>query len=138
MRAHQLQHLPPQKQRALKKASEVLHSHIRNKRLSDVIRELARTAINLLPDFDRQSNTVLDPYLYAEQWLEILRPYQRKLQEVAIKKRSGRLYSIADIPAKDVLLDENTLETLITNAPTQGAQWEQVTACIIALPQAKG
>lgn len=118
----------------IEKAAEVLEFLYKQRSTPASSRYLIDALRKSLPDPDAKANQAVDPYLCAEQWLELLRPYQRELQDEASFKRSNRLYSIADIPANKVQLDESQLAWLLDEAPKQGAQWEQVAACIIAVP----
>jgi len=136
MQVHQLQHLPPQKRRALIKAHELLNYISKNSKLTEEHKALAEELLQQTPDPRGNKNLNIDPYLCAEQWLDFFKPSLNELQDRLEERnpKSNKLLSIADIKAKDVDLSVSQIITFMDNIPNQSAQWDQVVACILAVP----
>ncbi|KAA9325051.1 SNF2-related protein [Adhaeribacter soli] len=136
MQAHQLQHLPPLKERALKKGRQILQSITSRKDVSEEHKSVAYQLLQKMPDPLNNVAGATDPYLCAQQWVDLLRPHLHELQDKQERRnpKSNKLFSFSDIPAKNTLIPQEQIQALLDHLPNKGAEWEQVAACILAVP----
>jgi len=130
--------LPPKKRRTLDVAEQILKRLLKKARKS-LPHEKDMKRIGLITDLITSFNsfnedTSIDYYVYSEIWHNELKPF---LEEARDKNRNKRkVISLSDL-VKIRAIDFSTLilEKVYKKIPIEENVWNQVAACIIAVPE---
>jgi hypothetical protein len=106
------------------------HKHF--KKTKDVSRKQLIDKVQKLFSVDHpEEHGIVDYYLFAQNWLDILQPVLNKKRRASRKKRY--VISLNDLTEREVLLPDNQLEQLYKNCPYTETIDEKVAACIIGI-----
>ncbi len=131
LQTNQIETLPNRKQRALRVAKYILEKKILKE--SGEKKYMMKELLTFFYPSDDQVDYGIDYYKFAQQWIELFKPYIHRKRLKYPKKcislnRLKRDY-------KEIEFSEKILNSLLENIPYTPPPWKNIVACILGVPR---